>query len=69
MECNSRFEIMRTMKEADAPLLCNSCSSTYVKRLPSLVNSKSGSGKTSERSSSRSGCGNCSSQSCAGCRH
>jgi len=62
-DCESQFERIRRIKEADADLACVRCQSHNVRRVISLFNAASG-GRALGGSS---GCGTCSSNSCSTC--
>ena len=66
LDCGQRFEILRAMKEADAPMPCHKCESEHTSRLLSLFNASSG-GRVI--AGSDGGCAGCSSNSCATCGH
>ena len=66
LDCGERFERVRTMKEADAPISCAGCESQHTSRMLSLFFASSG-GKAV--AGSAGGCASCSSGSCATCRH
>ncbi|MDF1520918.1 MAG: zinc ribbon domain-containing protein [Brevefilum sp.] len=54
-DCNANFEMIRSMKDADASLNCTNCQSQNVKRRISLFNASSA-GRTIAGSSTCSGC-------------
>ncbi|MFU8826354.1 MAG: FmdB family zinc ribbon protein [Brevefilum sp.] len=62
-DCQTNFEIIRRMQDADAPLTCEHCQGTYVKRGISLFNASS-SGRVIAGGSS---CSSCSSGACSTC--
>ena len=64
LDCGEQIEIMRSMKDADAPLNCSSCESDHTSRMLSLFNAQSG-GRAVAGSSS--GCTSCSSSACSTC--
>jgi putative FmdB family regulatory protein len=66
LDCGDRFETMRAMKDADAPIVCLKCESDHTSRLLSLFNASSGGRVVA---GGQSGCSTCSSNSCATCRH
>ena len=66
LDCGERFERLRPMKDADAPVACTACQSEHTSRLLSLFFAQSG-GRTVAGSSS--GCASCSGGSCATCNH
>lgn len=67
LDCGERFERLRPMKDADAPITCTVCESQHTSRLLSLFNAHSGGRAVAGASSG--GCGSCSGGSCATCRH
>jgi len=62
-DCQTKFERIRTMKDADSALNCGECESDNVKRLISRFNAASG-GRTI---ASGRGCGSCAGGSCSSC--
>jgi putative FmdB family regulatory protein len=67
LDCGERFETLRPMKEADAPIACDLCESQHTTRCLSLFFAQSG-GRVIA-SSGNSACGSCSGGSCASCRN
>lgn len=67
-ECGERFESLRSMKDADAPIECSHCHSMQTKRCLTTCGVQM-SGSSSSHSSSSSSCGNCSGGSCSCCGH
>lgn len=65
LDCGERFETMRSMKEADAPISCRQCESPRTSRMLSLFNAAS-SGRVV--AGGNAGCAGCSSSSCATCK-
>jgi putative FmdB family regulatory protein len=65
-ECGTRFDALRSMKEADRPIACKDCHSEHTSRQLSTFFAQSG-GKAVAGTSS--GCGSCAGGSCAGCGH
>ncbi len=65
LDCGARFETMRSMKDADAPITCRDCESDHTSRKLSLFNATSGGRVVA---SSSSGCAGCNSGSCATCK-
>jgi len=61
--CESQFERIRSIKEADADLECEYCQSHNVKRGISLFNASSG----GRALGGNSGCSTCSSNLCSTC--
>jgi len=64
LECKERFEVLRPMKDADAPISCTTCTSDHTSRLLTVFFATS-SGKVV--AGGASGCANCSSGSCSTC--
>ena len=65
LDCGYRFDALRKMNNADAPIACTSCESQHTSRLLSLFFAQS-SGR--EITGSTSGaCTTCSSHACASC--
>lgn len=62
-ECSTKFELMRSFSEADAPSKCPNCGAEQTQRQLSLVNAFSA-GKSLTSSNS---CGSCSSGNCSSC--
>lgn len=67
LDCGNRFDALRAMREADAPIPCEKCESEHVSRLLSLFNAQS-SGRVIAGASSN-GCANCAGGTCASCGH
>jgi putative FmdB family regulatory protein len=67
LDCGTRFERLRPMKDADTPIACVTCESERTSRLLSLFYAQSGG--RSVAGSNSSGCASCSGGSCASCRH
>jgi len=63
-ECGKRFDTLRAMSEADAPISCPDCGSGETKRALSLFAVH---GKSGVFSGSGSSCGTCSGGSCSSC--
>lgn len=64
LDCRQRFEALRPMKAADAPIACEFCQGQQTSRLLSVFFASS-SGKVVAGGSS--GCASCSSGACASC--
>lgn len=64
LDCKKRFDALRAIKDADAPIPCSACQSEHTSRLLSLFYARSG-GK--QVAGSSSGCVGCSAGSCSGC--
>lgn len=69
--CGTRFEALRPMSQADAPMPCPKCGSTEARRGLSVFAavSKGAGGETRTVSGTGSSCATCGSQSCATCGH
>lgn len=65
LDCGERFETMRSMKDADAPINCHECESPHTSRMLSLFNAASGGRVVA---GGNTGCAGCSSSSCATCK-
>lgn len=63
-DCKYKFESMRAMKDADAPIACEQCHSVKTSRAISLFSAQSG-GRVIAGNSG--GCAGCSSGSCSSC--
>ncbi len=68
LDCKTRFDVLRSMKDADAPIPCTACQGEHTSRLISLFNAQSG-GRVVAGSASAGGCSGCTSGSCVGCGH
>lgn len=64
-DCGKRFEILRSIKEADAPIPCNCCQGDHTRRAVSVFNAQSGSRIIA--GGSNGGCAGCASGSCSSC--
>jgi putative FmdB family regulatory protein len=66
IDCGNKFDILRSMKDADKPTQCLKCQSNHTRRMLSKVFSKiEGNSVTSQSS----GCGGCNGGSCTSCHH
>jgi putative FmdB family regulatory protein len=63
-DCGETFEVVRRIKDADAPIECSQCKSDHTARIISVFFAQSG-GKVVAGSSP--GCAGCSGGSCASC--
>ena len=70
-ECRAKFEKMRPMSQADAPIACAVCGSSETSRALSLFAavSRSRDGGSQRVRGTGGGCGSCSGGSCATCGH
>ena len=66
-DCGKRFEILRSIKEADSPIICNICWSNKTHRAVSVFYAQSGSRTIA--GSGNSGCSGCSTSSCSSCNN
>ncbi len=66
LDCGERFEVLRSMKEADAPFPCQQCESHNISRQLSRFNAQSG-GRVI--ASGSSGCAGCSGGTCSSCHN
>jgi putative FmdB family regulatory protein len=64
-ECGNRFEILRSISEADSPILCKICQSSKTSRTVSVFFAQSGSRVIA--GGNGGGCAGCSSGSCSTC--
>lgn len=67
--CEKRFEALRSMSQADAPMACPRCSAPDARKVISVFAaiSRDGGGSRMVASSSSSGCGSCAGGHCASC--
>lgn len=65
-DCEKKFEVMRTFKDADAPVSCEKCHSLHTSRLLSMFVAQSGGRSVAGSGSS---CSSCSGGSCSTCRN
>jgi putative FmdB family regulatory protein len=63
-DCKTRFEVLRPMKDADAPMNCKECESYHTSRAITVFFAQSGGRVVAGNSS---GCGSCTGGSCASC--
>lgn len=64
-DCGKKFEIIRMISDADAPILCECCKSDHTRRVISVFNAQSGSKIIA--GNNNGGCSGCSSSSCSSC--
>lgn len=62
-DCQAKFEVIRSIKDADSPLNCEQCQGANVKRQISLFNATSG-GRVIAGGSN---CGTCAGGTCSTC--
>jgi putative FmdB family regulatory protein len=65
-DCGQRMELIRSMKDADAPLKCSKCESQNTSRMLSLFNASSGGRVVA---GGGGGCSGCAGGSCSSCGH
>lgn len=70
-DCQTTFEKLRPMSQADAPVECVCCGSPHTSRAISLFAavSKGSNGETHAVSGTGHSCASCSATSCTTCRH
>jgi putative FmdB family regulatory protein len=66
-DCGTRFDVLRSMKEADSPARCKNCLGERSTRQLSVFFSKSADRVATTTSSS--GCAGCGGGSCGSCHH
>ena len=64
LDCKTRFEVLRPMRDADEPIACENCASEHTSRCVTVFFAQS-SGKVV--AGGNSGCAGCSSNSCSTC--
>jgi putative FmdB family regulatory protein len=64
-DCGMRFETLRSIGEADSPIICKICQSSQTKRAISVFYAQSGSRIIA--GGNNGGCTGCSSSSCSSC--
>lgn len=67
-QCHTRFDALRSMSQADAPIACQKCESMDTNRQISAAFAHSG-GRVVAGGSNSSGCGSCQGGSCSTCGH
>ena len=65
-DCKSRFDTLRSIKDADVPIACQNCQSDNTKRAISVFSAHSDGRVVTQ---SNSGCAGCGGGSCASCSH
>jgi putative FmdB family regulatory protein len=63
-DCQTRFEALRLMKDADTPIACQECQSERTKRCLTVFNAVSG-GKTI--AAGKPACSGCAGGACSSC--
>jgi len=64
-DCGERFEMVRTMKDADKPISCKTCQGNQTQRTLSVFYAQSGSKVIAGGSSG--GCAGCGGGNCSSC--
>ena len=68
-DCQRRFEALRSMSQADAPIACSSCGGENIRRVLSLFAAVSKEADGGSRAvAGGSSCAACTASTCAGCR-
>ena len=65
-DCNTKFDALRSIRDADTPITCTHCQSQKTSRMISVFFAQSSNGAIT-KSSNGGGCAGCSSGSCAAC--
>ncbi|MGQ9682081.1 MAG: FmdB family zinc ribbon protein [Anaerolineae bacterium] len=70
-QCDHRFDLLRSMSQADQATCCPHCHSEGARRAPSRFASftKGSDGSSMRVSGTGGGCGSCSGGSCGSCGH
>jgi putative FmdB family regulatory protein len=69
-DCRTKFEALRPMSKADAPIQCKQCESMHTSRAISLFAAYSkGDGGASRAVAGGGGCGGCAGGTCSTCGH
>ena len=67
-DCDAHFDALRSMKDADSPIICKQCEGRHTVRQVSVFFAQSG-GRVVAGNASASGCAGCPGGSCASCGH
>jgi len=67
-DCGVKFDALRPMKDADAPINCKGCTSVNTKRALSVFFTSS-EGREITPTNSGSGCAGCAGGTCSTCGH
>ncbi len=65
-DCNTRFDAIRSMKDADAPIACQQCQGTHTTRQISVFYAQSGGRVVA---GGNTGCAGCAGGTCSTCGH
>jgi putative FmdB family regulatory protein len=66
LDCKTKFDALRSIKEADAPIACKECNSEHTSRMLSLFFAHSD-GRVVAQQSSAAACSSCAGGHCATC--
>jgi putative FmdB family regulatory protein len=66
LDCKQKVELLRPMKDADAPVTCAQCGSDHTSRMLSVFNATSGGRVVA---GGGGGCSGCAGGSCSSCGH
>jgi putative FmdB family regulatory protein len=67
LDCRNRFELVRSMRDADEPIKCQKCESEHTSRMLSLFNAQSGGRVVA--GGNGGGCAGCGGGHCSSCGH
>lgn len=67
LDCKKEYEILRSLNEADIPLVCKECGGENVKRKLSVFYAQSGGHAVS--GAGGGGCTSCAGGNCSSCGH
>ncbi len=65
-DCRKKFDALRPMSKADAPIACRNCEGKHISRVLSMFAAHS-EGKAVSGASGGGGCASCGGGSCASC--
>jgi len=68
-DCQTRFEALRSMANADAPIPCDQCQGEHTSRVVSAAFAHSGGRVVAGGASNGGGCSSCAGGSCNSCGH
>ncbi len=70
-DCQSKFEALRSMSQADEPITCRQCDGQHTARVFSTFAalSRSRDGQTRAVAGTCSHCAGCGTRNCSGCSH
>jgi putative FmdB family regulatory protein len=67
LDCKNRFDALRSMSDADAPIKCQKCQSEHTSRMLSVFYAQSGGRVVAGNGAAA--CASCSGGTCATCGH